>query len=175
MSVSAATWAPGWLRENGSSSLRRSLTGGRSFLRLTDCAFDVGRALVRDTGRGIRKDVLPIVFQRFRQGDSSTTRTEGGLGIGLAIVGHLVELHGGTVSASSAGEGSGSTFTITLPVRAIAMEEPRPAWAAAGYQLHVAKPVDPGELAVRVAHLAGRPGANGAAGRSELSGANAPL
>jgi CheY-like chemotaxis protein len=68
-----------------------------------------------DTGVGIRRDVLPFVFDRFRQADSSTTRTYGGLGLGLAIVKHIVELHGGTVLAASAGEGHGAAFTIQLP------------------------------------------------------------
>jgi PAS domain S-box-containing protein len=70
---------------------------------------------ITDTGIGIRRDVLPFVFDRFRQADSSTTRTYGGLGLGLAIVKHIVELHGGTVAAASAGEGLGATFTIRLP------------------------------------------------------------
>ena len=68
-----------------------------------------------DTGVGIPRDVLPFVFDRFRQADSSTTRRYGGLGLGLAIVKHIVELHGGTVRAASAGEGQGATFTIQLP------------------------------------------------------------
>ena len=71
---------------------------------------------ITDTGVGIRRDVLPFVFDRFRQADSSTTRTHGGLGLGLAIVRHIVELHGGSVRADSAGEGTGATFTINLPV-----------------------------------------------------------
>ncbi len=71
---------------------------------------------VSDNGRGIDPKFLPFVFDRFRQADSSTTRVFGGLGIGLAIVRHLVELHGGTVQAQSPGIGQGSTFTVTLPV-----------------------------------------------------------
>ena len=71
---------------------------------------------VADTGVGIRRDVLPFVFDRFRQADSSTTRGHGGLGLGLAIVRHIVELHGGTVAADSLGEGRGATFTIWLPL-----------------------------------------------------------
>ncbi len=70
---------------------------------------------IADTGIGIRRDVLPFVFDRFRQADSSTTRTYGGLGLGLAIVKHIVELHGGAVRAASAGEGRGTTFAIQLP------------------------------------------------------------
>ena len=71
---------------------------------------------VSDTGIGIRREVLPFVFDRFRQADSSTTRSYGGLGLGLAIVRQVVELHGGTVKADSAGETYGATFTIRLPV-----------------------------------------------------------
>ena len=70
---------------------------------------------ITDTGVGIRREVLPFVFDRFRQADSSMTRTHGGLGLGLAIVRHIVELHGGTVRAVSAGEGHGATFLIQLP------------------------------------------------------------
>jgi PAS domain S-box-containing protein len=70
---------------------------------------------VKDTGKGIAPQFLPHVFERFRQENSSTTRTYGGLGLGLAIVRHLVELHGGTVLADSAGEGEGATFSMILP------------------------------------------------------------
>ncbi len=73
------------------------------------------RLTVADTGPGIRPDFLPYVFDRFRQGDQSTTRAFGGLGLGLAIVRHLVELHGGTVGAASDGEGRGATFMVELP------------------------------------------------------------
>jgi CheY-like chemotaxis protein len=71
---------------------------------------------IADTGVGIHRDVLPFVFDRFRQADSSLARTYGGLGLGLAIVRHIVELHGGSVKAASAGEGQGATFTIRLPI-----------------------------------------------------------
>jgi PAS domain S-box-containing protein len=71
---------------------------------------------IHDTGVGIRRDALPFVFDRFRQADSSMSRTHGGLGLGLAIVRHIVELHGGTVRAASAGEGKGATFIIQLPI-----------------------------------------------------------
>ena len=72
-------------------------------------------ARVTDTGTGIAPDFLPHVFDRFRQGDATTTRRHGGLGLGLSIVRQLVELHGGTVQAESDGDGSGATFTVTLP------------------------------------------------------------
>jgi PAS domain S-box-containing protein len=72
--------------------------------------------IVKDTGEGITPDFLPYIFDRFRQADASTTRHHGGLGLGLAIVRHLVELHGGTVFAASKGFGQGTTFTVTLPL-----------------------------------------------------------
>ncbi|MBD2510511.1 response regulator [Nostoc muscorum FACHB-395] len=71
---------------------------------------------VSDTGKGISTDFLPYIFERFRQADSTTTRVDGGLGLGLAIVRHLVEIHSGTVYAASEGEGRGATFTVLLPL-----------------------------------------------------------
>ena len=72
--------------------------------------------IVQDSGRGIRADLQPFIFDRFRQGDSTTTREHSGLGLGLAIVRHIVELHGGTVTVASAGENQGATFTVVWPV-----------------------------------------------------------
>ncbi len=72
--------------------------------------------VISDTGQGIAPDFLPHVFDRFRQADQKTSRQHGGMGLGLAIVRHLVELHGGTVRANSEGEGHGSTFTVMLPI-----------------------------------------------------------
>jgi PAS domain S-box-containing protein len=89
--------------------------GGRVQLSLQRVDSHV-EIVVSDTGLGIRADVLPFVFERFRQGDSSSTRAQTGLGIGLALVRHLIELHGGTVTAESAGEGQGATFRVTLPL-----------------------------------------------------------
>ncbi|MDB4969923.1 MAG: sensor hybrid histidine kinase [Myxococcales bacterium] len=80
---------------------------------------------VDDDGAGIEPGFLPYVFDRFRQADSSTTRHHGGLGLGLAIVRHLVELHGGTVQADSTGEGRGASFTLTLPWAARGTERAR--------------------------------------------------
>ena len=79
---------------------------------------------VSDTGQGIAPDVLPHVFERFQQGDSTSTRRHTGLGLGLALVRHLVELHGGTVQAASAGEGQGATFTVKLPIAIARADEP---------------------------------------------------
>ena len=75
--------------------------------------------VVSDTGQGISPDFLPHVFDRFRQADQKTSRQHGGMGLGLAIVRHLVELHGGNVSAASDGEGKGSTFIVRLPISPI--------------------------------------------------------
>jgi CheY-like chemotaxis protein len=82
---------------------------------------------VGDSGQGIAPDVLPQIFQRFRQGDSSSTRRHGGLGLGLAIVRNLVEMHGGSVEASSEGEDLGSLFTVRLPLAVAGVTVERPA------------------------------------------------
>ncbi|MBA2379068.1 MAG: PAS domain-containing protein [Blastocatellia bacterium] len=88
---------------------------------------------VSDTGIGINPEVMPYVFDRFRQGNSSTTRRHGGLGLGLAIVRHLVEMHGGEVSVYSEGEGKGSTFTVLLPlVAVVAVDASRESGSGAG-------------------------------------------
>lgn len=118
-----------------SNAVKFTPPGGRIELRVEQSAGAV-QIVVVDDGAGIEPFFLPYVFERFRQGDSSTTRTQSGLGLGLAIVRHLVDLHGGTVTAESQGTGAGSRFTVTLPVRAPgdapgSNEELRPGHAAA--------------------------------------------
>lgn len=97
---------------------------------------------VADTGQGIDPEFLPYAFDRFRQADASTTRAHGGLGLGLAIVRHLTELHGGTVEAESAGRGRGATFRVRLPISGPPQEESDPATAPARATLtaHDAQP-----------------------------------
>jgi signal transduction histidine kinase len=113
-----------------SNAVKFTPAGGRVEIRLDREGYDA-RLRVTDSGMGISPDFLDYVFDRFRQADSSTTRTHGGLGLGLSIVRHLVELHGGTVAAESPGEGKGATFTVRLPMarplRKEPMTEPAPA------------------------------------------------
>jgi PAS domain S-box-containing protein len=89
--------------------------GGRVQVHLKR-AGSYAEIVVSDTGQGISSEFLPFVFDRFRQADATSTRRHGGLGLGLAIVRHLAEMHGGTVVASSPGEGMGATFTVKLPL-----------------------------------------------------------
>lgn len=96
--------------ENGQVHLDLSCRDSRAVLR------------VSDTGRGISPEFLPHVFERFRQADNTSTRTQSGLGLGLAIVRHLVEVHGGEVAVESPGPDQGSTFIITLPTLAVRVE-----------------------------------------------------
>ncbi|MGH9906709.1 MAG: ATP-binding protein, partial [Pyrinomonadaceae bacterium] len=97
------------------NALKFTSAGGRVEVKVDRAGADV-RITVSDTGCGISSEFLPFIFDRFRQADSTRTRFHGGLGLGLAIVRHLVELHGGTVQAGSAGIGAGSTCTIRLPL-----------------------------------------------------------
>jgi PAS domain S-box-containing protein len=92
--------------------------GGRVEVRLERVGTSI-RLVVEDSGQGIAAEFLPHVFERFRQAEGGTTRRYGGLGLGLALVRHLIDAHGGTVRAESDGEGRGARFTVTLPVQAV--------------------------------------------------------
>ena len=102
-----------------SNAIKFTPPGGCIDVQL-DASADEVRLAVQDTGIGLRADVAAHLFERFRQGDSSSTREHGGLGLGLGIVRHIVELHGGSVRASSHGEHAGSTFEVRLPRRLMA-------------------------------------------------------
>ena len=97
-----------------SNALKFTPPDGTIHVRL-EAASKSARIIVSDTGQGIAREFLPYVFERFRQDDSSSSRRHGGLGLGLALVRELVELHGGTVTAGSEGHNKGATFTIELP------------------------------------------------------------
>jgi CheY-like chemotaxis protein len=111
-----------------SNAIKFTPPRGRVALELSTSA-DQFVIRITDTGRGIDGEFLPFVFDRFRQADSATTRTHTGLGVGLAVARHLVELHGGTIAAESSGEDLGATFSISLPRSATAGDVPasRPA------------------------------------------------
>jgi PAS domain S-box-containing protein len=98
-----------------SNAIKFTPPGGTIAVKLRRAASNA-QIVVEDDGQGIGKEFLPYVFDRFRQADSSTTRLHGGLGLGLSIVRHLVEMHGGSVCASSEGVGKGASFTINLPL-----------------------------------------------------------
>lgn len=98
-----------------SNALKFTPAGGRITVTLQGAA-NHADIIIRDTGRGIKPDFLPFVFDRFAQEDTGTRRHQGGLGIGLSLVRHLTELHGGSVSVHSDGEGRGASFTIRLPL-----------------------------------------------------------
>jgi len=102
-----------------SNAIKFTAKGGQVSIRLEQIGTQA-QVSVTDTGQGIPADFLPLVFERFRQADSSKTRSQGGLGLGLAIVRHLVEMHNGTVYATSEGDGRGATFTVQLPIHQIA-------------------------------------------------------
>jgi PAS domain S-box-containing protein len=98
-----------------SNAIKFTPEGGLVELKVERDA-DRARIIVSDTGKGVSAELLPYAFDRFRQSDSSASRRQGGLGLGLALVKSLVELHGGEVRAESEGEGRGATFTVTLPL-----------------------------------------------------------
>jgi PAS domain S-box-containing protein len=114
-----------------SNAIKFTPRGGRVQVRLERVNSHVEIA-VTDTGAGVAPEFLPYVFDRFRQADQRITRQHGGMGLGLSIVRHLVELHGGTVRAESEGLGKGSTFTVLLPVAPVYQAE------AAGERVHPA-------------------------------------
>jgi PAS domain S-box-containing protein len=115
-----------------SNAVKFTNEGGKIEARLT-VVLDRAEISITDSGIGIDPLFLPELFQQFRQADGSSTRRYGGLGLGLAIVRHVVEMHGGTVSASSRGKGLGSAFKITLPLmQEVAATETKPEAAAAG-------------------------------------------
>ncbi len=105
-----------------SNAVKFTEEGGRIVLQLRRRPASA-EIVVTDDGVGIPTEFLPWVFEPFRQADASNTRRHGGLGLGLSIVKHLAEAHGGSISAFSAGEGRGSTFTVTLPARATSSDE----------------------------------------------------
>ncbi|MFN2598908.1 MAG: ATP-binding protein [Pyrinomonadaceae bacterium] len=105
-----------------SNAIKFTPKGGRVQIRLERVNSSV-EITVSDTGRGISPDFLPYVFERFRQADNTTTRQHSGLGLGLAITKHIVELHGGTIRAVSPGEGQGASFTVRLPVMIVHVPE----------------------------------------------------
>ncbi|HEY8414087.1 MAG TPA: ATP-binding protein, partial [Pyrinomonadaceae bacterium] len=115
-----------------SNAVKFTNSGGRVLVKVSQANSAV-EIRVTDTGQGISRKFMPYVFDRFSQADSTTTRHHGGLGLGLAIARHLVEIHGGTIRAASRGEGEGATFTITLPlIEAVAKKgEPVPRAVAA--------------------------------------------
>jgi len=99
-----------------SNAVKFTPSGGLVRVQLERADSNV-KLTVRDTGKGISPHFLPYVFDRFRQAETMISRTAGGLGLGLSIARHLVELHGGVIEASSEGEGRGATFTVTFPFR----------------------------------------------------------
>ncbi|MEG4442217.1 CheR family methyltransferase [Microcoleus sp. AT9_B5] len=104
-----------------SNAIKFTPAGGR--VEITLSAIENHAQLrVSDTGKGIEAQFLPYIFDRFHQGDASSTKTNQGLGLGLSIVRHLIELHGGTVQAESPGEGQGTTITVRLPLRSLPAE-----------------------------------------------------
>jgi signal transduction histidine kinase len=103
------------LRNLITNAVKYTPTGGHIDVQLTG-GDGVARIIVHDTGSGIERALLPHVFERFRQGDWRKAGVQGGLGLGLAIVREIVELHGGAVAVHSDGPGTGATFTVTLPV-----------------------------------------------------------
>jgi CheY-like chemotaxis protein len=106
-----------------SNAVKFTPAGGRIDVRLERVG-EYGQLTVRDSGAGISPEFLPHVFEHFRQQDAGTTRQHGGLGLGLALVRHVVELHGGSIQAESAGNGRGATFRVRLPLKILELSRP---------------------------------------------------
>lgn len=106
-----------------SNAVKFTPPGGQIAVELSQIETDV-QIQVKDTGKGIKPEFLPFVFEHFRQEDGATTRKFGGLGLGLAITRQIVEMHGGTVSVESLGEGQGATFTVRLPLASQSVKMP---------------------------------------------------
>ncbi len=128
-----------------SNAVKFTPKGGRVDVRLDQKDSHIVLT-VSDNGIGIDPAFLPHLFERFRQADSSTTRQHGGLGLGLAVVRHMAELHGGTVDAWSAGRNQGTTFRVILPVRAVAVSDIEPGSASGAHDLRPA--IEQGEPAL---------------------------
>jgi CheY-like chemotaxis protein len=129
-----------------SNALKFTPAGGHVGVTL-ECHADCACISITDTGEGISPDFLPFVFDRFRQADGTSTRSHMGLGLGLAIVRHVVEMHGGTVVAQSAGLGRGATFVVTLPLAGEIEGQPRGVLAD---RMPGGQQVPPSALGVRV-------------------------
>src|SRR6185369_7207826 len=106
-----------------SNAIKFTPRGGRVQVRVERINSHI-EITVSDTGQGISSDFLPYVFERFRQEETGTTKRHGGLGLGLAIVRHITELHGGNVMADSPGEGQGATFSVRLPLMVVHSRQP---------------------------------------------------
>jgi PAS domain S-box-containing protein len=128
-----------------SNAVKYTPKGGRILVSL-EYTNSVAQLTVKDSGRGIEPDFLPFVFDRFRQADSSSTRAIGGLGLGLAIVRQLVELHGGTVDVHSEGANLGATFTVRLPIRTVQTDSRHTTPARERDALDQGLPDDPPDL-----------------------------
>jgi CheY-like chemotaxis protein len=125
-----------------SNSIKFTPAGGNVRVQLEELGSRI-QLTVSDSGKGITPEFLPHVFNRFSQADSSIMRKQGGLGLGLAIVRHLVELHGGTVRAQSPGEGQGATFVVRLPLNPVYAEQSgaEPRHLAAGSEASIESPL----------------------------------
>ncbi|WP_413160514.1 response regulator [Capilliphycus salinus ALCB114379] len=109
-----------------SNAIKFTINNGSVTVRLNKIDNSYAQIQVIDSGIGIEPNFLPYVFEYFRQADASTTRSHGGLGLGLAISRHLVELHGGTINVESEGKGKGTTFTVMLPIQPIESDSQQP-------------------------------------------------